>query len=122
MNILEYPEFLEQAIKISQTRFLKVKTWIPNLADIQIYWEAPSNTFENFYGFHFFIKTRVNKKWAPPTFYRNKNDFQSAGPYKPGHSSIITCYQYNHVLHVRSWWVSKLKKDKNGCALWFQLG
>ena len=61
MNILEYPEFLEQAIKISQTRFLKVKTWIPNLADIQIYWEAPSNTFENFYGFHFFIKTRVNK-------------------------------------------------------------
>lgn len=76
MNILEYPEFLEQAIKISQTRFLKVKTWIPNLADIQIYWEAPSNTFENFYGFQFFIKTRVNKKRS--TLYRN-NDFQSTG-------------------------------------------
>ena len=37
MNILEDPEFLEQAIKIRRTRFLKVKTWIPNLADIQIY-------------------------------------------------------------------------------------
>ena len=78
MNILEYPEFLEQAIKISQTRFLKVKTWIPNLADIQIYWEAPLNTFENFYGFQFFIKTRV-KKWAPPTLYHYENDLLERG-------------------------------------------
>ena len=79
MNILEYPEFLEQAIKISQTRFLKVKTWIPNLADIQIYWEAPSNTFENFYGFQvgFFIK-----------IYRSIN----MEALKIGHSRIITCY------------------------------
>ena len=61
MNILEYPEFLEQAIKISQTRFLKVKTWIPNLADIQIYWEAPSNTFENFYGFQFLLRPGSTK-------------------------------------------------------------
>ena len=68
MNILEYPEFLEQAIKISQTRFLKVKTWIPNLADIQIYWEAPSNTFENFYGFQvglFYQNLQIDKHGGP---------------------------------------------------------
>ena len=69
MNILEYPEFLEQAIKISQTRFLKVKTWIPNLADIQIYWEAPLNTFENFYGFHFFLLRHGSTKNGPHLRY-----------------------------------------------------